>query len=71
MHYRRMICIGWDVSYKFGKCLYIFIAMLIYCDIMWILKSVQIVNVVLGSKSGIQLKQKRQGIWVPCFGMNQ
>lgn len=38
---------------------------------MWILKSVQIVNVVLGSKSGIQLKQKRQGIWVPCFGMNQ
>lgn len=30
----------WDVSYKFGKYLYIFIAMLIYCDIMWILKSV-------------------------------
>lgn len=54
MHYGRMICIGWDVSYKFDKYLYIFIAMLIYCDIMWILKSVQIVNVVLGSKSGVQ-----------------
>ena len=62
MHCGRMICIGWDISYKFGKYLWIFIAMLIYCDIMCILKSVLSINVALGSKSGVQLKEKYQGI---------
>ena len=71
MHYGRMICIGWDVSYKFGRYLYIFIAILIYCDIMCILKVCKVSMSLWGANQGYSLKENIRVFELPCFGMNQ